>query len=255
MSVLTLQGRRIALVGLPDSDCARLREVLETQGAFCRTVQRDAVIPAIRTLETFDAVLFGLGGAPVASPVQQAILESCSAPVLMLAGEEDLGKRFHALGRMSRGYAVWPCAASEVVMRLCTLLRMNADQPRVHVPTVVIADDDPVISAVLETTLARHGFACLVAEDGDEALVLAQQFRPAVVILDVNMPGNDGFSVLRQLKADERTAAARVLMLTGSADPEDVRRGCSLGTDDYVLKPFNAAEVAARVKTLLGMAR
>jgi DNA-binding response OmpR family regulator len=91
-----------------------------------------------------------------------------------------------------------------------------------------------------------------VAADGDEALALTRQFRPEAVVLDVNMPGRDGFQVLQLIKADPATAGARVLLLTGRAEEDDVRRGCALGADDYVLKPFNAAQVAERVRQLIG---
>jgi DNA-binding response OmpR family regulator len=119
---------------------------------------------------------------------------------------------------------------------------------------VVIADDDPVASAVLEATLSREGFACHVTDNGEEALTLIKQFRPAAVVLDVNMPGRDGFQVLQLLKADPATAGARVLMLTGRGEEEDVLRGCALGSAGYVVKPFKAADVAARVKTLIAAA-
>jgi DNA-binding response OmpR family regulator len=107
------------------------------------------------------------------------------------------------------------------------------------------------LRALLEATLTRHGLACHVASNGDAALELARQFRPDAVILDVNMPGRDGFQVLQALKADRATAKARVLMVTGRAEESDVMRGCVLGADDYIVKPFKAADVAERVKTLL----
>jgi DNA-binding response OmpR family regulator len=120
--------------------------------------------------------------------------------------------------------------------------------------TVLIADDDPVTSAVLESTLVKEGLTCLLAADGDQALALARQFRPAAVILDVNMPGHDGFQVLQILRADPAMEHARVLMLTGRGEESDVLRGCALGTDGYIVKPFKAADVLERVKTLLATA-
>ena len=197
--------------------------------------------------------MLAVGAGPGTTPVQQGIIDLCSAPVLVLASEEELRTRVGTLCRIHRGYGVRPCTDAEVVLRLVTLLRLTDDIERPRVRTVVIADDDPVIAAILESTLSRHGFACHVAEDGEEALLLARQFRPDAVILDVNMPNRDGFSVLREIRRDETLAAARVLMLTGRAEQGDVRRGCNLGTDEYVLKPFNASDVAARVKALVGI--
>ena len=86
--------------------------------------------------------------------------------------------------------------------------------------------------------------------DGDEALQLIHRWRPGVVILDVYMPRRDGFAVLRDVRDSEVTAGTRVLMLTGSGERDHVRRASELGVDGYIVKPFQAAALVARVKAL-----
>jgi DNA-binding response OmpR family regulator len=167
----------------------------------------------------------------------------------MLGGRQALQAYLPQLSSAARDYAVDPSSPDEILMRVATLPSSGA--VRNSGATVLIADDDAVAAAVLEATLARHGLACHVAANGDAALDLAKQFRPDAVILDVNMPGRDGFQVLQAIKADPATAKARVLMVTGRAEETDVLRGCVLGTDDYIVKPFKAADVAERVKALL----
>ena len=95
------------------------------------------------------------------------------------------------------------------------------------------------------------GLTVITAQDGPEALALVDVERPDVVILDVSMPGMDGFEVCRRLRADLRTAFVPVLMLTVHDSAEFVDRGFAVGTDDYVAKPFRREELIARVRRML----
>jgi DNA-binding response OmpR family regulator len=242
---------RVALVGFPAQDAAVLRRMLERAGTFCRTLHRDDAGAAVNTLNTFDAVLLAIGGEVIAPALEQAIVNDCVRPVLVVGSEADLQRYLPALERPARAYEYGtdPFSARDLVTRLASL--PEVPHAGTAATTILIADDDPITSAVLEATLSRSGLACHIATDGDEALALARHFRPAAVILDVNMPGHDGFQVLQILKADPATAAAHVVMLTGRAEESDVLRGCALGIEDYIVKPFKAADVAERVKALL----
>jgi CheY-like chemotaxis protein len=231
-----LNALRVALVGFADRDAATLRGLLEHEGAFCRAVSRPSADALVKTTDTFDAVVLARGGDVVADGAATNLIHRGTRPVLVV------------------DVAIDPCSPQEIVKRLADLEVAGPAAGRTSAATVVIADDDPVASMLLEATLSREGLACHVAGDGEEALALIRQFRPTVVVLDVTMPRRDGFQVLQLLKADPATAPARVLMLTGRGEEEDVRRGAVLGTAGYVLKPFKAADVAERVKTLIAAA-
>jgi DNA-binding response OmpR family regulator len=118
-------------------------------------------------------------------------------------------------------------------------------------PLVLVADDDDDILLLVTTRLRRDGFDVIAARNGEEALALAQERKPAVAVLDIGMPGLDGLEVLERIRADEELNGTRVLLLTAKAQESDVRRGYESGADAYVRKPFSPAELSTRVRTLL----
>jgi two-component system OmpR family response regulator len=114
---------------------------------------------------------------------------------------------------------------------------------------VLVVDDEPNIRELLSTSLRFAGFDVLTAADGHEALRSAAAYRPDLLVLDIMMPGIDGFEVTRRLRADgERTP---ILFLTAKDATEDKIAGLTLGADDYVTKPFSLEEVIARVRAVL----
>ncbi|MFC4597897.1 response regulator transcription factor [Cohnella hongkongensis] len=110
---------------------------------------------------------------------------------------------------------------------------------------VMLVDDEPNILQFLELGLVNEGFKVETAQDGLEALSVADRFAPHVVILDVMMPGMDGFEVCRALKNARPVA---VIMLTAREVVEDRVKGLSIGADDYMPKPFSFAELLARIQ-------
>jgi DNA-binding response OmpR family regulator len=116
---------------------------------------------------------------------------------------------------------------------------------------VLVADDDEDILLLVTTRLARDGYEIVSAARGDRALELARERRPRLAVLDVGMPGLDGFEVLERIRADAELQDTRVLLLTAKAQESDVRRGYDAGADAYVKKPFSPAELSARVRALL----
>ncbi len=119
-------------------------------------------------------------------------------------------------------------------------------------PLVLVADDDPDILKLVSVTLRLEEFRVLTAADGSEALHLACDEHPDLVILDVMMPGMDGHSVCHGIRW---FSDIPVIMLTAKAGVDDIVHGLDLGADDYVVKPFNVNELAARVKTVLHRTR
>ena len=119
-------------------------------------------------------------------------------------------------------------------------------------PLVLVADDDEDILGLVSFRLERSGYEVAAAKDGEEALRLARELSPALVVLDVMMPRLDGYEVTRRLRDDEATRGIPVILLTARAQEADVARGFESGADDYLRKPFSPQELAARVQAVLG---
>ena len=114
---------------------------------------------------------------------------------------------------------------------------------------ILVIDDDPTVTSVLKRGLAYEGFTVDTAGTGAQGLAIARDHTPDLVILDVMLPGLDGFQVLERLRNAD--AELPVLMLTARDAPADQVRGLDEGADDYVVKPFTLDVLAARVKALL----
>ena len=114
---------------------------------------------------------------------------------------------------------------------------------------VLIADDDAGIRELLRDQLEAAGFETKVARDGHQALDRIWSFRPDAMVLDLSMPGLDGFGVLQSLQ--DQAIRLPVLVLTARHDASDVRKAVSLGARDYLAKPFTEAQLKARIARLL----
>lgn len=115
--------------------------------------------------------------------------------------------------------------------------------------TILLVDDNPQNLKVLYETLSDRGYHLLIANDGEKALSLAARHQPELILLDIMMPGMDGFSVCEHLKANPLTRDAAVVFLSALDDLDAKVRGFALGGVDYIAKPFQAQEVIARVDT------
>ncbi|ATL65437.1 response regulator transcription factor [Nocardia terpenica] len=120
---------------------------------------------------------------------------------------------------------------------------------RIPEARVLVVDDEPMIVELLSVSLRYQGFEVATAANGAEGLDRAKTFRPDALIVDVMMPGMDGFGLLRRLRADGIDAP--VLFLTARDEVEDKVTGLTLGADDYVTKPFSLEEVVARLRVIL----
>jgi two-component system, OmpR family, response regulator len=114
---------------------------------------------------------------------------------------------------------------------------------------LLVVDDEPNIVELLSASLRYAGFDVATARSGTEAVRRAEEFQPDLLVLDVMMPGMDGFDVVRRLRADGRRIP--VLFLTARDSTEDKVTGLTLGGDDYVTKPFSLEEVLARIRAIL----
>src|SRR5687768_3820630 len=116
---------------------------------------------------------------------------------------------------------------------------------------ILVVDDEADIVALVAYHLAKAGFQVSTATHGGEALEQAKRELPALIVLDLMLPGLSGFDVLESLRRNEATRQIPVLMLTARRDEPDRLRGLSLGADDYLTKPFSPAELVLRVKAIL----
>lgn len=117
--------------------------------------------------------------------------------------------------------------------------------------TILVIDDDELVSRTLQRTLKVYGHTVMVAGSGTEGLQLARRHRPDLFILDIMMPGTDGYQVCRQIRGDPLLQELPVLFLTAKAKDEDKIEGFRAGADDYLSKPFNMEELQLRVKAIL----
>jgi len=115
-------------------------------------------------------------------------------------------------------------------------------------PLVLVVDDNPEILRLVSLNLRLEGFRAITTADSSEAVHLVRDEQPALVLLDIMMPGTDGFRVCQRIR---EFSEVPIIMLTAKSDVDDVTRGLDLGADDYLVKPFNVNELAARVKTVL----
>jgi CheY-like chemotaxis protein len=129
---------------------------------------------------------------------------------------------------------------------------------RIHTPTeldlqrtVLIADDESSIRLLVHATIESDDYTVVEASDGAQAWALAQQLKPSLVLLDVQMPGQSGLEVLRSIKADPDLKATRVILLTSKAQERDIEVGLIAGADFYLTKPFSPLDLLTRVEEAL----
>ena len=116
---------------------------------------------------------------------------------------------------------------------------------------VLIAEDEADIRQLISFNLERESYNTLLAGDGEEAVLMAYNKIPDLIILDLMLPKMDGFSVFKELRLDSRTKDIPVIMLTAKAQLDDVIAGLEMGADDYLTKPFSPKELVLRVRALL----
>jgi len=243
-----------------------IRQQARAQG--CRTLLEDAVLKLVAGLTTVDEVM------RVVQLEDGARCPSCRREV---ADDFSVCPHCSAVLRLACTGCSKPLSAEWVSCPYCgappprlrdteaprgTAMRAAAStEPATPLPRpslarsfkALVVDDHPDARNIARMALERAGLGLTVitAQDGPEALALVDVERPDVVILDVSMPGMDGFEVCRRLRADLRTAFLPVLMLTAHESAEFVAKGFAVGTDDYVAKPFRREDLIARVRRML----
>jgi DNA-binding response OmpR family regulator len=254
--VHALSGKRVALVGLPASDAQRMCVALERTNSVPVFFECTEPPNSKAVLECHLAVVNvrpEMGQTPWLEAGTAYLL-----PLVFVGSRDHLLSLDQSVQALACEFLMDSWQPEEALVRLSLAL----SQQRVGVPQkpptgmsaaertrVVVADDDPTVLALVRTALANFGMECYTAVDGPSALETIRRYRPHAAVLDVNMPGIDGYEVLSAVRSEE--IPVRVLLLTARQQESDVIRGFTLGADDYVVKPFSPMELVARMKRLL----
>ncbi len=119
------------------------------------------------------------------------------------------------------------------------------------VPRILVCDNEDVLRDLVRASLGGNGYDLVEARDGDEALALARETKPDLVLLDMMMPGRSGLDVLAELRADPELAGTRVVMLTARTQAVDREAATAAGADRFLTKPFSPLQLAALVEDML----
>jgi DNA-binding response OmpR family regulator len=121
--------------------------------------------------------------------------------------------------------------------------------------TLLVIDDDSLMQKVVEASLMKDNYKIYFASDGETGIQLAKEYLPDLILLDVVMPGIDGFEVCARIRNDERLLYIPIIMITALDDRDSKIQGLEAGADDYICKPFDKLEFRARVRTITRLNR
>lgn len=254
--VACLAGKRLALIGFSQPEAQRITTAL--QQTQTSTVTFTRAIPGSRILSAFDMLVVKLPSEVHSSPwTNPDQLDNNIKPLLLIGPCEALLEA-STMREKPPDFLTPPWDAEEVILRAYRLLsksraRRGAAIRRLgaSMPVVVIADDDEAITRLVSASLEKFRVDCRVACDGTHALQMVKDLRPSALVLDINMPGMDGFDVLMRMRMDRHIRDTPVILLTARRQEDDIMRGFGYGAADYVIKPFNPTELAARVSRLI----
>ena len=116
---------------------------------------------------------------------------------------------------------------------------------------ILIVDDEPSIVLSLDYLMRKNGYEPFIARNGEEALAIAEKEVPALLILDIMMPGMDGYEVCEKLRANPVTSSIKIIFLSAKSGKEAIDKGISVGADKYLTKPFNTKQIMQEVVNLL----
>ena len=116
---------------------------------------------------------------------------------------------------------------------------------------ILIVDDEPSIVVPIQFLMEQQGYSVIVAENGHDALDLIYKYKPDLILLDIMLPGIDGYEVCEIVRLNPKLRGVKVIFLTAKGREVEIAKGLALGADAYITKPFSNAELVAKVKTVL----
>ena len=256
----SLAGRRFALMGfdLPERDS--IIATLRTVGGIGHVIEAVPSAPELSSSATFDACFINASAAATSEqPVPIELIAPGHQPAIVIGSFDDLVTRFAEIADLDRReFILRPYETEDLLLRACRVLRfverseVANRSPGCHARRrVVVADDDATSNVMISTILKHFNYECVIVRDGEEAVYIARQFRPDLMLLDVSMPRMDGFQALTALRSNRATRRTPVILVSAHRDEAEVVKGFSLGADDYVTKPFNSGELMARINHVL----
>lgn len=250
-----LSRKRITAIGFAPPEAIAIERCLTAQFSVVEAMGLFQTASDGGNLNHLDLLIVRVGEDPTApDPAFVDTLLRRGFPVLVTGPRRLLSKLAHVHKRGVVDFVNEPWDSEELVWRSAGLLdrcparrrRGQAERTR-----VLVADDDSASRTLLATAFDRCGMDCLEAEHGRAAIDVLKQEQPHAAILEVVMPGLDGFQVLAEVRRTPELATLPVAMLSLRQSESDVLRGFGLGADDYITKPFSPMEVAARVQRLV----
>ncbi len=252
-----LSGKTLGVVGFSPQDSAAIGQALAAQYcSFAFLTHADAEFRKGATNGCDLLILSAPHEWSAPGSLNPASLLKTKKPLLLIGSREDLSSlAMRSNGGGLRELVPAPWNVSDMIWRAATLLG-RIQEPRGRTgkkglrKRVIIGDESPA-RALVHAVLAQEGMECHVADNGVDTVALARAKQADAVIIDVSLPGLDGFQVLAEIRRDPILKDASVILLTARQSEADVLRGFGLGADDYVTKPFSPMELAARLKRLL----
>ena len=268
--VQELARKRVALIAFADEEAERLCCAFDRVRALPRLFAGDE-LPDSASIRECSVIMVHVRPDTLGIPWLRTGV-SPPLPLVLVGGREDLLALPLDVQARACEFLIDGWQPEEVIMRLSFALARGTSpaanaagagagastapatsQPQrrspIGKPEIVIADDDSHVLAVVRNALQSLGMECRAASSGPEALSMIRELCPHAAVLDVNMPGMDGFEVLAAIR--QQALPLKVIMLTARQHERDILRGFELGADDYVVKPFNPMELAARLKRFL----
>jgi DNA-binding response OmpR family regulator len=272
--VQELTAKRIALVGFAETEAERVCAALARIGAKPRSFAVDDP-PDCDPIRDCDVVMVHVRAETMGSQwLSPVFVAPPSVPLVLVGAREHLLALHPSVQSRAQEFLIDGWQPEEVLMRLRFALSRAgpppastpsavespstaqplsaappARRPVTSTPEVLIAEDSLTIQTVVRSVLENYGIECRIAASGTDALRMLRQYQPHAVVLDVNMPGLDGWEVLTAIRRE--AIPVRVILLTARQTESDIVRGFNLGADDYITKPFNPLELVARLKRLL----
>jgi CheY-like chemotaxis protein len=246
-----LARRKVAIIGFERAEADSISGSFMIAEALARIVVPGTSPPGMNPYAYYDiCVLNCIANGDGDSRIDQ--LNRSHEPLLLVGEAEAAAQALPTFLSVRKDFVTRPYRAEELLLRADRLVgnmdvSMGAVARTSGQRSVLIAEDEEVTGALIATILKVAGFECALARNGQLALEMAKQKKPDVLLLDVNMPALSGFDTLVALRAHPATQDLPVIMVTGNRAEGDIVRGFELGANDYIVKPFNARELVARV--------
>jgi DNA-binding response OmpR family regulator len=255
----SLAGRRFALLGFETAEGDSIIAALGTVRGIGHVVGATPSIPGLNGISHFDACFVNASAASAGEqPAPFEMIARSRKPAVIVGTFDELVTRFEVVADFTRDFIMRPCKPEELLLRAYRILRfVESAAAAIQTPLrngtrhVVLADDDATTVVMISTILKHFNFRCDVAHDGAQAIEIAREKKPDLVLLDVSMPHMNGFEALTALRGDSATRNTRVILVSAHHDEAEVVKGFSLGADDYITKPFNSGELMARINRVL----